>query len=1283
IRATRESPTGIEILGVERLPSDNGPEHWFGNTAAGQQLARDYRALVSREGVSVADYLIADGISPDVATRLDAAMDAASQPGPVEDGQPRETGGKGVEEPSGEAARPTMASAVTAAGRAAAFMNAEIDDLRELFGEGELRVIVPDGSIRLRLRFESPGLAPAVSGVDTDDQWLIMLDATASVAAVESGLAREIAAAIARSGGNETRGSVLAAPLSPDTTQASLTSYDHGMIAQLDELLRHSLSTDPPSKDLKQLLDRLVDKLDLRLGTKDVDARRSLLPSLTALKLERGFDAKYDGGAVVNRRYATDALTELAESLLARGVPDPADASVIRIYADDLTMQVFRIETDQDGARVVGLAELLGVDDWVSQDVSLADANTQIEFAGAVAQLQASIQTHPPVSLGPDLLGPSADHQSVTPAGLTVPDLIGLAKFRVAGLLSRATPQIGPAAQRYAALAAELGLLGSGDGPTARRGLLPASDELSLVARYDLEPAAKVWTRQAVEAAAAWADATSVRLPGDRIQVTRAGRVVDVYLSTVAPEAGRDSSARMAPILDNTFVITLTEGAEYDPQALAVDELIAAALDNQVDPSATPNADPAAPAQEQALRRTPTVASAVAAAERAAALLGAQVEDDGDGVFSVTLGDESVLVQLVMGDVAGPDPVSGSLSAGILQLTVDQSSPTGLAEASVARHVAAAIAARAGAVEGQPVLTGVALPADTTRASLTAADHGLIAELDELLTQHRATDAPSASLQERLVEKVESAGLRLGGLTTDASRGLLPPVVAIRLELYFDATYDADLVAARRDASAALDRLAEAMSRSGILDTNDRGLVHLAPADDGSPRSVRIGIDPNGSRVATGTVSIGGVPAETIAVSAADVRAQVDFAGAVAQVSAQADGAPTEPDFLERPSSPRGISRAQTLALLTVADIVGLAKLRMAAALSQANPHVGPAARLHRELATDLGLFGDYFDPLMRRSVLTPAEELDLVTRYDLEPVARVLGRQIVEAAAVRVNAESARVRFSMDRVQITRGDAEITVHIVVDEGASSPHIEVAVDADLSLVVPADLDLDPQAVDIDAQIAAALDRQPPRQTGDEGPRQTGGKGVEGSDSDANPDPDSTPDLSAEIDAALRAEVDRFIASAFPAGTDSRGVLRPGTEADPEVARVGRLAEAAARRIDDGVQRTWNAEHNRVSFERSGRELSVAIFVREPAADGRPSPEPAVMVNSTGSIALVIVSPGANLDALAVALDQAVQQTLGADTAAKTPSDRFDDFVLTAVTESLTTGQDSAVIVQPG
>ncbi|MDQ3735685.1 MAG: hypothetical protein M3400_17090, partial [Actinomycetota bacterium] len=148
-------------------------------------------------------------------------------------------------------------------------------------------------------------------------------------------------------------------------------------------------------------------------------------------------------------------------------------------------------------------------------------------------------------------------------------------------------------------------------------------------------------------------------------------------------------------------------------------------------------------------------------------------------------------------------------------------------------------------------------------------------------------------------------------------------------------------------------------------------------------------------------------------------------------------------------------------------------------------------------------------------------------------------------------------------------------------------------------------------------------------------------------------------------------------------TDSRGVLRPGTEADPEVARVGRLAEAAARRIDDGVQRTWNAEHNRVSFERSGRELSVAIYVREPAAGGRPSPEPAVMVNSTGSIALVIVSPGANLDALAVALDQAVQQALGDDTAAKTPSDRFDDFVLAAVTESLTTGQDSAVIVQPG
>ncbi|MDQ3734045.1 MAG: hypothetical protein M3400_08635, partial [Actinomycetota bacterium] len=84
ITATRADPRPIVILGVERHPIDNGPERWF-SKGAGVQVARDYSALAARQGVSTTEMLTAVGISPELASRLSAAIEAARR-GDVEDG---------------------------------------------------------------------------------------------------------------------------------------------------------------------------------------------------------------------------------------------------------------------------------------------------------------------------------------------------------------------------------------------------------------------------------------------------------------------------------------------------------------------------------------------------------------------------------------------------------------------------------------------------------------------------------------------------------------------------------------------------------------------------------------------------------------------------------------------------------------------------------------------------------------------------------------------------------------------------------------------------------------------------------------------------------------------------------------------------------------------------------------------------------------------------------------------------------------------------------------------
>ncbi|MDQ3716662.1 MAG: hypothetical protein M3381_11715, partial [Actinomycetota bacterium] len=427
----------------------------------------------------------------------------------------------------------------------------------------------------------------------------------------------------------------------------------------------------------------------------------------------------------------------------------------------------------------------------------------------------------------------------------------------------------------------------------------------------------------------------------------------------------------------------------------------------------------------------PQRAAVVAAAQRAAELVGGRLQSTHSDLLSLALPDGRTLgVHVSVDETADAAPVTLTAGNGTLTITVDRQTGTAESQSQVARQLAAFIMSEVGAPQGTPTLSRSPLNADATRAALTVDDHGTIAELAETARQaQQAGPISRAVLAQRLTRLMDHAGLRLGAPDAAARRALLPGDLAAALDTH-DHALNAD--AAVRTATADLDSIAAATGLDVSHDQADPALLQVQ-LDADTTRTVRIEVGTPGAGVVA--LASGSLLAATVTIDgrASNNAIQIAVAGALAELAARHHGASAGQRVLRPGNDSDPISRAD----LTIADLRALAELAMAARLVQSSPRASEATRWHRALAEELGLHGPGDGPTVRRGVLDPAAERELAARHGAELDQVVHARQFVEEVARRAGGTP--VRINENRMEIRRGDQRV---LDVDVRAVVPAVD-------------------------------------------------------------------------------------------------------------------------------------------------------------------------------------------------------------------------------------------------
>ncbi|MEJ7772581.1 MAG: hypothetical protein WKF51_11820, partial [Geodermatophilaceae bacterium] len=533
---------------------------------------------------------------------------------------------------------------------------------------------------------------------------------------------------------------------------------------------------------------------------------------------------------------------------------------------------------------------------------------------------------------------------------------------------------------------------------------------------------------------------------------------------------------------------------------------------NDLGPSAAPD-EPAGDPRRDA---------AVAAAQRAAALVGGRLDQTHGDLLSLALPDgRTIGVHLAMSETSDAAPVVLTELNGTLAITVDRQVGTAESERQIARQVASFIATKSSAPQGTPTLTAGQLAAGATRANLTVHDYADIAEINELLIQARdAGPITQAALDRRLTRLLDQTGMRLGAAHTAERRALLPADVASALDAHDHGNRAYDAARAVRAATADPARIARAVGLDISPHPTDPALLQVQ-LDADRMVTVRIEAGTRGNGVVA--VASGSLLAPTITVygRASNIDIQIAVAGAIAELIARHEGAPTGPPLL-RPGS---ISAPVTRSGLTVSDRRGLAQLRMATELAKTSPGAGEARWRQQAIAEELGLLGSGDGPTIRRGILTPSEERELAARHGAELDEVVEARQFVEDVARRAGATP--VRISEHRIGISRGGRlllEVDVLGVVPAVAGQVVARVedqwqppwSVDNPIvRVMLSAGADTDALKPTIERRMRQVLDDLPPSDQGPKDPTD------QGPDPGPRPGPDKAPPDMSPADPALK------------------------------------------------------------------------------------------------------------------------------------------------------------------